>query len=285
MRKSGHSPRAGIYTAFAYYHSYISLAIIFHIADTFLGLVQDSIILTDDLYSNLFTLCSLAGPEQCAYATGNSTADIYARFERFMWHFDAEKAHKANWANASDIQQSLALLQSTFRDIAPSPAASFPSLASMLVAWEQVVATNFSYSAMAAAAAEHTPLPSTWPGQMSSRQEWGHAVFCAETDPFSYGSGDPLELSLQQYIRDAERQSVLQGGIYVHDWRLQCAYWPIRTRWRFRGPFGGKTSNGIQFVGNTFDPETPLANTQANVQRFAGSKLLTIDGLGVSNAH
>jgi hypothetical protein len=50
-----------------------------------------------------------------------------------------------------------------------------------------------------------------------------------------------------------------------------------------KGPFGGDTKNPILFVSNTFDPATPLINSQTWSPLYKGSEVLTIDGVGVSN--
>jgi hypothetical protein len=48
------------------------------------------------------------------------------------------------------------------------------------------------------------------------------------------------------------------------------------------GPFGGDTKNPILFVSNTFDPATPLINSQTWSPLYKGSQVLVIDGIGVS---
>ena len=245
--------------------------------DYFSGLVNKSIYYTDDIMSNFMLMCSLADAGACAFATGTSPDDVYDRFESFIWNFDAKRAYASNWTNASDISQSLALIKSTISNAVVQPIDLFPSLAQALVGWEQVVANNFSLDAMLEVASQAFPSAPSFPGDMTARPEWGTAVFCSEV-PSVYGK--PLSY-LKQYKHKQEKQSVLQGDIFVQEEILQCLRWPITSTWKYTGPFKGRTSSPIQFVANTFDPETPIEDSQFDASQWDGAKLITIDGLGV----
>lgn len=68
-------------------------------------------------------------------------------------------------------------------------------------------------------------------------------------------------------------------GAYV----LPCARWRTRARERYEGGFWGvRTRNPVLFVGNTYDPVTPIVSARNMSAGFEGSVLLTHDACGVS---
>lgn len=63
-----------------------------------------------------------------------------------------------------------------------------------------------------------------------------------------------------------------------------CAQWPFEAAERYEGGFAGvRTRNPVLFVGNTFDPVTPLASARNMSAGFEGSIVLQHDSYGVSN--
>lgn len=62
-----------------------------------------------------------------------------------------------------------------------------------------------------------------------------------------------------------------------------CAQWPFEAAERYEGSFlGVKTKNPILFVGNTYDPVTPLVSAHNVSAGFVGSVVLQHDSYGVS---
>ena len=61
---------------------------------------------------------------------------------------------------------------------------------------------------------------------------------------------------------------------------LVCSHWPIKAVDVFRGPFGSHTKNPILFVGNTYDPATPITNARQSSLMYPGSEVLTVDAIG-----
>ena len=63
---------------------------------------------------------------------------------------------------------------------------------------------------------------------------------------------------------------------------LTCSSWRLRAKEVYSGGFHDiRTKNPLLFVGNTFDPLTPLASAQNASAAFVGSSVLQNDGYGV----
>ncbi|KAK2036128.1 peptidase S33 [Colletotrichum somersetense] len=82
------------------------------------------------------------------------------------------------------------------------------------------------------------------------------------------------------WVEDLKRQSPLFGGAFAVSVGLVCAGYPVRPKWRFDGPFGGKTKTPMLFVANSLDPVAPLEGTKLNVPKFEGARLLQQDSVG-----
>jgi hypothetical protein len=64
---------------------------------------------------------------------------------------------------------------------------------------------------------------------------------------------------------------------------ITCAAWRIEARERYKGGFHDvRTRSPLLFIGNTFDPLTPLASARNASMGFEGSRVLQHDGYGVS---
>lgn len=59
-----------------------------------------------------------------------------------------------------------------------------------------------------------------------------------------------------------------------------CAQWNFEAKERYEGDFNVKTKNPILFIGNSFDPVTPLISAQNMSASFDGSVLLRHNGYG-----
>ncbi|KAI1459796.1 TAP-like protein-domain-containing protein [Annulohypoxylon moriforme] len=72
---------------------------------------------------------------------------------------------------------------------------------------------------------------------------------------------------------------------YFWDWAwgyyvMPCAQWKFEAKERYLGDFNVKTSSPVLFVGNTWDPVTPLVSAKNMSAGFEGSVLLTHNGHG-----
>lgn len=63
---------------------------------------------------------------------------------------------------------------------------------------------------------------------------------------------------------------------------FHCARWKIEAKERYQGGFEVATQNPVLFIGNTFDPLTPLVSAYNVSSGFNGSVVLEVHGYGVS---
>ncbi|KAF9871106.1 hypothetical protein CkaCkLH20_11523 [Colletotrichum karsti] len=82
------------------------------------------------------------------------------------------------------------------------------------------------------------------------------------------------------WVQSLQEQSPLFGSMFATTSKLPCVGYPVRPKWRFAGPFGGKTKVPMLFIGNTLDPVAPLEGTKMNVPLFEGARLLQQDSVG-----
>jgi len=86
---------------------------------------------------------------------------------------------------------------------------------------------------------------------------------------------DPIE---EQFHETSKWFPGFGRGWYVY----ACAQWPFEAKERYEGDFHVKTKNPILFIGNTYDPITPLRSAQNMSSGFEGSVVLQHNGFGVS---
>lgn len=63
---------------------------------------------------------------------------------------------------------------------------------------------------------------------------------------------------------------------------MHCAQWKIEPKERYEGGFEVSTQNPVLFIGNTWDPYTPLLSAHNVSTGFNGSVVLEVQGYGVS---
>ncbi|KAJ3498438.1 hypothetical protein NLG97_g1123 [Lecanicillium saksenae] len=110
---------------------------------------------------------------------------------------------------------------------------------------------------------------------------WKHevdvAVSCADTDSMLHNR------SLVDYMKwadDLERRTGLFGSFLSSDSTIACHDWPVSTRFRFDGPFGGTTSHPLLFVGNLMDPAGHPDYLDVMTELFNGSVALSTNASG-----
>lgn len=82
-----------------------------------------------------------------------------------------------------------------------------------------------------------------------------------------------------RHFESMTKMSPTSGAMWV-TLPLKCIHWPIRSVYRFTGPFSAKTANPILWVGNTADPVTPLISARKMRKQFEGSGLVVVEGAG-----
>ncbi|KAE9379929.1 hypothetical protein N431DRAFT_497890 [Stipitochalara longipes BDJ] len=226
-------------------------------ADTWVeGLGTKSVLFTDEAFASFFEFCHLAGSSSCSFYTGNCTEDIRYRFEKILSAFDGPQAEAKNQTDAPIVEIYLEefktlLFQSTYY-----PIAFYPILSDALILFEAAT-TNLTIDTLINIGTIIEEKLSNVKNVIVTQPalaEWFPAVYCSDGDASAYG--ETLE-ELQPYIKTLRSQSVIAGDLWAAQ-RVQCSVWPIKSNYRFSGPFGGSTKTPILFVSNTVDPATPI---------------------------
>ncbi|GAW20620.1 hypothetical protein ANO14919_101280 [Xylariales sp. No.14919] len=224
----------------------------------------------DGIIASFFVYCFELGAE-CSYYTGSSAYDIYDRFNQSFVQLDSKRANAEGWANATDIEAALLTLKTTFYYAVAAPASVFGSLSDALVALEQVIAIqNVALWTEQIVALIGDPLPA---GDPNAELRLG--ALC--TDQGSKWYNKTLE-DLTPAIEHFEEVSII--GEVVAKSMLGCLGWSIEATEVFSGPFGGDTATPILFVGNTYDPISPVTNALAAAPKYKNAQVVTVDGIG-----
>jgi hypothetical protein len=106
------------------------------------------------------------------------------------------------------------------------------------------------------------------------------AIRCSDSAFRAANLTDVLPLAGEFFGR-----SEFVGDILVAAQVLPCSRWPFRAKEIYNGGFKNiATRHPIMFIGNTFDPITPLVSARNASAAFDGSKVLAQNGYGVSTA-
>ncbi|KAK4145064.1 TAP-like protein-domain-containing protein [Dichotomopilus funicola] len=85
-----------------------------------------------------------------------------------------------------------------------------------------------------------------------------------------------IEVVEQQFHETSKYFPGFGAGYYLY----ACAQWSFKAKERYEGDFRVKTSSPLLFIGNTYDPITPLASARNMSAGFEGSVVLHHDGFG-----
>lgn len=115
-------------------------------------------------------------------------------------------------------------------------------------------------------------------GEVSAVPREAEAVIgirCGDKIPRADELSDLEELD-EEFMETSEYFGGFARGWYTY----ACAQWPFEAKERYEGDFQVKTSSPLLFIGNTYDPVTPLASAKNMSASFEGSVLLHQDGFG-----
>lgn len=216
--------------------------------------------------------CHLAGAKQCPYAIGDTPGDIFLRFERTLARLDVNQAHEKGWANATLIVQVLKTVKSSIMSALYQPKALMPGIAAGLVAVESLLG-NFTLQ-NAEALAEKLGAKK----EPDSMNDWFAGNTCSDQNNIMRNVTVkeiwPITNVLQHmsYIGADGMVSNLVG----------CLGWSMYPKETYQGPFGGQTANPILFIGNSWDPVTPIYSAHKGANIFTKAEVLTVNEPGVS---
>ncbi|TRX87757.1 hypothetical protein FHL15_011349 [Xylaria flabelliformis] len=209
----------------------------------------------DGVVASFFIYCFEAGPSQCSFYTEPSALSIFNRFNQSFIQLNPQEAKAKNWANATDIETALVTLKTAFYGSVASPAFSFNSLSDALVALEQAIALQN----IAAWTEQVIPLIGDPTPAGDADAELRLGILC--TDQGNKWYNKSLE-DLYPAIEHFREVSII--GEIIAKSMLGCLGWSIEAAETFTGPFGGDTQTPILFVGNTYDPVSPVTKVTGN---------------------
>ncbi|GAM85437.1 hypothetical protein ANO11243_034440 [Dothideomycetidae sp. 11243] len=75
-------------------------------------------------------------------------------------------------------------------------------------------------------------------------------------------------------------KTALVGDVLAASWPVTCPQWPFVAKERVQTDWNVKTRSPIMFIGNVYDPVTPLASARNASAGFEGSAVLVQNGYG-----
>jgi pimeloyl-ACP methyl ester carboxylesterase len=194
------------------------------------GLTLKYTIFMDDVWDTFYVYCHAAGPELCPIYTGNSSLDIYNRFEDSFLKLNATYAIGQGWANASAITSALTIIKDAFNIAVYNPKTYFP-MASQFQLGLEATLRNFSSASVGAwenevlaALDAVTSNNSIVIDPSNALSQPLTAVWCSDQGGASYN------LTLQQlapWLAEMQAESMI-GGQNWAAYRTACTGWPIR---------------------------------------------------------
>lgn len=216
----------------------------------------------DEVFGQFLALCEGAGPERCALAGGELTAE-----ERWNGLIARVKRHpiRAPGANGTSLTpQSLSLGDLKIAQFQPlrSPS-TWPDHAADIARAVQGNGSALENTASGFVA------PTGWSSATSSA-----AIQCAD------GPARKGPEAWPQVYKHQQRVSPLAGAIhYAWEW-APCASWPVRAEDAYRGPWNASTPNPILLINQTYDPNSFFGNAVAAEKLLGNAVLLTQEGYG-----
>ncbi|CAN8103649.1 unnamed protein product [Discula destructiva] len=237
----------------------------------------NSVLHLDGVLAAFFIYCHEAGPSACPFArTGATTTtakDAYERFHRSFVQLDPRRAEAEGWDNATDIEAALLVLKVGLLTTAVTPLSYFSVLPDVLLDLERaLLARDIRPWTENATLIYGDPSVTSY---ADSEPEWTLGVLCSDQD--NRWNNKTLE-DLRPLLEDLEGRSII-GDIWIRT-MLGCTGWSAKAAEMFSGPFGGHTETPMLFVGNTYDPTTPLDNAISSASKYQHAQVLVIDGMG-----
>ncbi|KAJ5012148.1 hypothetical protein K4K57_004659 [Colletotrichum sp. SAR 10_99] len=227
----------------------------------FLGFLLD----TDNEWSEFFRLCYAAGPDKCA-----------------IYNEDGRKAMQKSVADLLETLQTNPI--SVYEDGMPFPDIFTRDILVQGIfgalyrpyrdsTWVKLAETLSALLNVDGCKTSDCVTEGMSEGFWS---EINYGIYC--TDGLDFRNISKSEMAA--WVTILQQQSPLFGNMFATTSKLPCVGYPARPKWRFGGPFGGKTKTPMLFIGNTFDPVAPLEGTRKNVKSFEGARLLQQDSVG-----
>ncbi|KAL0935905.1 alpha beta hydrolase fold family [Colletotrichum truncatum] len=239
---------------------------------------------TDKVLYAFYEFCYEAGPGKCAFHAPTPQA-IEDRFNKLLSDLkDMPIVVPANDADGPEVPTMVTYskVKILLSSVLYQPQYQFENFARILAALEKRDGRlyyqhyNPSKPAPAPACAPQPVSPfEPLPGIFEGTEDAFPVIMCADHPPVHH-------LTLEEVKRQSEeliKLSPATGSINV-PFSVTCNQRKTRPRWRFSGPFEGKTSHPILFIANKFDNITPLISARNNSAGFPGSTVLVQNSYG-----
>ena len=228
------------------------------------GIDVDQLLSADAAFRAILAECIQAGPTKCALASINSNAtDLEATLLGV-----ADKYGKSPIAAGSTVINRRVVMELLF--VVIKYTSDLPNATRHIA--NLVTGTNLT------AVAEY--YNSLNAGIAMGDDDSFYGIKCSDTFPRAAGLSDIMP-DVQRMIETSELFGNLLAPVAT-----QCASWPWEAKERYNGQFLGeskiKTKTPVLFIGNTYDPATPLASAKNMSAAFEGSAVVEQHGFGVS---
>ncbi|KAF2164862.1 hypothetical protein M409DRAFT_67582 [Zasmidium cellare ATCC 36951] len=238
---------------------------------------------TDKILESFFHYCSKAGPEKCRFWREGGEVAIRDAYHRAMDEImENPLPVPGNFERGPEI-----ITYSNIKELVGramyQPLAFFPTLATLL---DDVARRNGSVFAERKSNGRRPSYRTKAcedAGPYSSDcilPDWdvegpSLAILCSEARSKSNIS-EPDFIEIASRLRN---QSSALGEVWAQ-YLLGCTGWNATASWVPSGPITGNTSHPILWIGNTYDPVTPLRNAKKMAAKFPGSVVLQQDNEG-----
>lgn len=218
-----------------------------YVTGSFLSYLTDA----DEVFSTFFLYCHLAGPSKCSFYTGNTSHDIFLRFESMLSRLNSTYALEQGWQNATQMDSFLRQLRwNVIFENVYEPISYFPLFATWFSALDASFTnasntTNVTNTTDTTYAADTTlddiediistaaDMPSNGPNvQGDGDTPWAIlGVVCTDNGGALYNlSSEALMPRFKTFLN----QSYL-GGWNEIDETMECVKWPSVTKYRYAG--------------------------------------------------
>ena len=230
-------------------------------SDYYSGEWRSNLLDTDILLEKFSQYCFQAGPEACPLHIASRALAIKQKFKNIVENL---KSHPIGVPAEEDVAPDLITysdVKGLIRTSVYAPIQFFHQLATLLADLDRGNGTAFAQlkqsspavtipSERCQHAASYTQdciMPSNKAGEISS------AILCTDGNN-TYGMSKEAYAA---YATELMKDSWLIGDGWAQI-RLGCVAWDIKPKWRFGGPFKGKTAKPMLMVGTLHDPVTPI---------------------------
>ncbi|PSK34486.1 hypothetical protein B9Z65_8812 [Elsinoe australis] len=242
-----------------------------------------SIIHADAIVARFFDLCHRAGPDVCPLYDGAGPRKMQDDFDRLLAYVNGTPIAVPGSGRLAPDVVTWSDVMGMVRSSPYDSIRAFPSLARMLAEVRAGNGTSVARRKQGGSRQLVLPKECAEDGPFSPRctvvggreDEVNPAVSCSDAVDLGRGTVEGFE----DYLRGLEGQS----RYIARHWgelNLKCAGWAVGGRWRFVGPFTGKTRTPMLVVNNMLDPVTPVENAFAVAEAYPGAAVLQQDGIG-----